>query len=111
VELGELGRAEEHLREVVEIFRKIHVIERAVATTELVRVQLLQGHHDRAYGTAQTMLRLLGPLRKNRLASAAIADLLRSGAAGLNLVLVERVRAKMEKAKERQQGRSPKASD
>jgi hypothetical protein len=108
VELGELGEAEGHLREVVEIFRAVDPGETALVTTDLVRVLLMRGQKVEAYQTAQSMLPLVGP-RRNRILAGAIADLLRNGTAGLNLELVERVRAKMEKARERQ-GRSPKAS-
>jgi hypothetical protein len=47
------------------------------------------------------MLRLVEPLSGNRVAAAAVAELLRVGAAGLGLRRVEAVRAKIEEARER----------
>jgi len=98
VELEQLDRAEEHLREVVEVFQAINQPgETALVTTDLVRVLLKRGRRLEAHQTAQTMLPLLAPRRSNQILSGAIADLLRHGTAGLTLELVERVRAQIEK--------------
>jgi len=106
VELGELERAEAALAEAVEIFRRIHHGETALVTIDRVRLQLLRGRPDEAHETARTMLRLVEPLSGNRVVAAAVAELLRVGAAGLELRRVEAVRVKIEEARERRGWRS-----
>ncbi len=95
-DLGELEKAENLLYEVVEEFRHLHIAECAVATCDLVRVQLLQNRPESAIRTARSMVALLEPLRHNRIVSAAIADLLRKGLQGLTLALVGLVKARIE---------------
>ena len=104
---GHLAEAEKSLQEVVTIFSDIHPGETALATAWLVRVQLMAGRRQDACQTARTMYRLVEPLRKNPIVSAALADLLRVGEAGLTLELAEQVIAKMEAARERRDWRSP----
>lgn len=106
IDLGQLGDAEENLIRLINLFSSLHLTETALATTDLVRVQLLRGKSGEAYETAKSMLRLLEPLRNNRIVSAAIADLLRGGEAGLTLALVEQVKATLEAARERPEWRS-----
>jgi len=106
VELEQLEQAEEYLREVLATFRPISLLDTLLATTDLVRVQLLQGDVADAHEIAKTTLEFLTPLGKNRLATAAIADLLRSGCSGLTIALVEEVRSKIEKAREHALGGS-----
>ena len=67
-------------------------------STELVRVLLLQGRVAEAQELASTMLRFIEPLRHNKVASAAMADLWRSAIAGrgLSLELVERTIRELE---------------
>ncbi len=74
---GQYARAEESLEEVVDIFRPISPQATALATTDLVKTLLLHRRAKDAYRTAMTMLQLIEPLRSNKIASAAIADLLR----------------------------------
>lgn len=104
--LHEYTEAERSLKEVVEIFRPIHHGETALATTELVRVQLLMGRPEDAFQTARTIYPLVEHLGSNRIVSAALDELLRAGLEGLRLTLVERVRARLEKARERREWRS-----
>lgn len=83
--------AEAGLREVVDSVWPVSPADAALATCDLVRVLLLQGKREEAYVTARKMLALIEPLKANRIVSAAIADLLRSGRASLTLALVEGV--------------------
>ncbi len=101
-DLGQLDQAACHFREVVDVFHTLHYGETALATCELVRIQLLQERPTDAYLTATSMRALLEPLRHNRIISAAIGDLLRCGRAGLTLALVKRVKTRIEG--ERKQG-------
>ncbi|MCP4593373.1 MAG: tetratricopeptide repeat protein [bacterium] len=94
-DLNQLMEAECQLRKVVEIFKNLHYGETALSTCDLVRIQLLQGRVVDAYHTATSMRALLEPLRHNKIISAAIGDLLRSGQAGLTLALVKRVKAQI----------------
>jgi hypothetical protein len=100
-DLEEIDQAACHFSEVIDIFRDLHHGETALATCELVRAQLLLGRPEDAYQTATAMRALLEPVRHNKIISAAIGDLLRSGQAGLTLALVKRAMARIES--ERQQ--------
>jgi len=100
-DLGQLDQAAAHLWEVVEIFRQLHTGEAALATCDLVRVQLRQGLDVAAYQTATSMRALLEPLRHNKIISAAIGDLLRCGETGLTLALVDRSRNQIESERKR----------
>ncbi len=82
------GRSEEAellYREAFEIFRSIEPLDSALCGIELVRVQLRMKRNTEAYQTAKAMMPLLEPLEKNRVASAALAELLRSALAGQGL--------------------------
>ncbi len=102
-DLEELDQAASLLGEVVAMFRELHYGETALATCELVRIQLLLGRPADSYRTATSMRALLDPLHHNQIISAAIADLLRSGRAGLTLGLIERVMARIEVERQRNQ--------
>lgn len=95
-ELGELEKAEALLAGAMEHFKEVHLGEAALLTCDLIKVRLLQGQYLPAYETAREMLTLLEPLKDNEIISAAIADLLRNGQAGLTLALVENVNAQIE---------------
>ena len=96
VDLGNFAVAEELLISVVEAYRNRHLGETVVATCELVRVQLLRSRPLLAYETAMSMRVLVEPLKHNRIVSAALADLLRSGQAGLTLSLISSVVNRLE---------------
>lgn len=87
--LGQLTEAESQMRRVVDAVWSHHPSDAALATCELVRVMVLQGKSGEGFEIAQTMRALLEPLKANPIVSAAIADLLRSGHAGLTLAVVE----------------------
>ncbi len=70
--------------------------EEALLICDLVKVQLLRNKGEDAYRTAASMMKLLEPLRADKVVSAAIAELLRSGKDGLTLALVERIQGKIE---------------
>jgi len=95
-DLGRLEEAAASFSEVVDFFREIHPGETALATCDLVRVQVLQGDAAQAGKTAASMRALLEPLRYNEILSAAVAELLRCRHEGLTPALVERVRASIE---------------
>ena len=102
-DLEELDQAALLFGEVIAIFRELHHGETALATCELVRVQLLLERPEDAYQAATAMRVLLEPLRHNKIISAAIGDLLRSGRTGLTLALVQRVMARIEDERQRSQ--------
>ena len=107
--LKDYALAEKSLLKAVQIYLPIHHGETVLATTDLVRVRLLQERPFDAWETAKTLHKLMWPLRTNRIISAAIADLLRVTSGGLTLALVERVRAKIERERERPSWRSLRA--
>jgi tetratricopeptide (TPR) repeat protein len=100
-DLGQLDEAESQLRRTVDLFRGLHHGEAALATCDLVRIQLLRGWPADAWRTATTTRALLEPLRHNKIISAALGDLLRCGQAGLTLALVEQVQARIESERRR----------
>ena len=91
--LDRLDVAERAFREAIEAFQGVNAADTALVTIELVRLLLQDGRAENAYETAASMLRLLEPLRRqrNRVISAAIADLLRHGRRGFDLALVQKV--------------------
>ena len=99
-EQGHLDQAEVALQEVAETFRSLDLGETALATCDLVRIQLLQDRPAAAFETAATLLPLLEPLRHERIVSAAIAELLRGGREGLTVLLVEQVKGRIEALRE-----------
>ncbi len=104
---GQLQEAEEHLGEAAEIYRPVAPVESALASVERVRLQLLGGRTAEVYDTARTMTRLLEPLKDDRAASAAVAELLRCALTGrgLTIKLVDRVERGIRKG----QGRGKRA--
>ncbi len=95
------------LQTAVAILATTHYGEAALATTDLVRVLLLDGRHHEAAEAATTMRALVIPLHGNRIASSAITDLLR-GESTLTLNRVERARALITRARGRRGWRSLK---
>jgi tetratricopeptide (TPR) repeat protein len=103
LDLGEFDLAESRLCRAVEQFSTLSPVDAALAMTVLVRTQLLKGETGPAYQTVEGMLKLLEPLRQNKVVSAAIADLFRCGQAGLTLAVVEDAQEIIEKARGRHQ--------
>ena len=100
VDLQELESAELLLRETIKNVSSISADAAALATTELVRVLLLQNQSQEAHATAKTMIGYIIPLEdRSPLAAAAALDLLRCGQAGhgVDIELVNRVAAVLEK--------------
>jgi len=95
-DFGNLQEAEEILVDVFDRFCEYKNGEEALLICDVVKVQLLRNKGEDAYQTAASMMKLLEPLRNDKVVSAAIAELLRSGQDGLTLALVERIRAKIE---------------
>ncbi len=95
-DLGRLTDAEDLLRNVVGSLAKIHLGEMALATCDLIRVYLLGGRMMKAFKAATALRALIEPLRSNKIASAAIASLLRDGEAGLTLALAQEVKTRIE---------------
>ena len=93
--------AEALLRQTIEAFSPVSAEAAALATTELVRVLLLQGRSRDAHEMAKTLVAYIIPLEdKSPGVAAAVMDLLRCGQAGfgIDLELVDRVAAELEKA-------------
>jgi tetratricopeptide (TPR) repeat protein len=93
--------AEELFRRTTEYFAPLCPVSAALASAELVRVLMLQSRLEESYGLARSILRFVEPLRDNKLASAAMADLWRCANArrGLDLKLVERTIRELEKGR------------
>ncbi len=108
VDCHERGKAERYLENVIGIFFAIHPIESAVATTDLVRLQLEDGRLPDAYETARNAVHLVGALKKNRIAAAAIEELTCCAYAGrgLTVALVDEVAQRIKEGWERQKRRS-----
>ena len=104
--LSDLAEAERHAQSTTEIFFRLHYGEAALASCELVSIQLLQGRAEAAWDTAARARQLVLPLSENRVVAAAIAELLRGGQEALTLERVEKVRSAIEEARERRDWRS-----
>ncbi|MEM6453849.1 MAG: hypothetical protein AAF772_02020 [Acidobacteriota bacterium] len=102
-DLGELEQAAHVLQDVVDVFRTLHHGEAALATCELVCIQLMLGQPREAFNVAASMRALMEPLHANQVISTAIADLLRTGQAGLTLALAEEVKARIADERQNQQ--------
>lgn len=88
------------LRPCIDLLRRTHHGETALATCDLVRNLLVQRRPEEAFGVATSMRALVEPLRHNEVVSAAIAELLRSGREGLTLAIVRRVRTRIESGRQ-----------
>jgi ATP/maltotriose-dependent transcriptional regulator MalT len=97
---GALQQAEEHFRDALDVYRDFSPLNRALLTVELVQTQLLRGKTTEARSTAKAMAALLKPLERNRIAAAAITELVRCAVAGkgLTLALMERAEHHLQKA-------------
>jgi tetratricopeptide (TPR) repeat protein len=93
--------AERLYREAFEAFQSIDALDAALCGIELIRVQLRLSRTPDAYRTAKAMMPLLEPLEKNRVASAALTELLRSALAGRGLTeaLLRSVASGLQKGK------------
>lgn len=99
VDRRQFEAAEEHLREAIEVFLPISAGEAALATTELVRVLVLQDRDGDAHETAKTLTQFIIPLEeKSTVAASAALELLRCGEAGrgIPMELVDRVAGVLE---------------
>ena len=110
IDLHELELAERYLGEVIAVFEPIQPVDSAVATTDLVRLQLRDGRPADAYESARKAVHLIGALKGNRIAAAAIEDLTCCAYAGrgLSVALVDRVARRIREGWERQKRRSRK---
>ncbi|MDY7096227.1 MAG: tetratricopeptide repeat protein [Acidobacteriota bacterium] len=95
-DLGEVEAAITTLSKAIRILHDLHPGEAALATCDLVATYLRAGRCSEAFTTAHSMVALLEPLKKNRIVSRAIAELLRAGKEGLSLALIERVTTRIE---------------
>lgn len=97
---GQSEQAEELLSETVEIFRDFEPLTASIVAVDLVRWQLQVGKALAAYATAKAMISLLKPLESNRLASAAITEMVRCALAGQGLTskLLDGITSGLEKA-------------
>jgi tetratricopeptide (TPR) repeat protein len=100
---GRREEAERLYREAFEIFQPVDALDTALCGIELIRVQLRLSRTQDAYQTARAMMPLLEPLEKNRVASAALTELLRSALAGKGLTeaLLRSVASGLQKAQKR----------
>ncbi len=99
IDRRKLESAEELLRRTIDGVSSISSEAAALATTELVRVLLLQDQPEAAHDTAKTMVSYIIPLEDRSPAAAAAAlDLLRCGQAGygVDLKMVDQVAATLE---------------
>ncbi len=106
VDRQQLTQAERLLRETIQTLTPISAEAAALATTELVRVLLLQDRREAAHETAETMAGFIIPLEeKSQAAAAAALDLLLCGQAGygVDLELVDRVAAVLEEERARRE--------
>jgi tetratricopeptide (TPR) repeat protein len=92
---GDFERAVEKLKAVLELWSSVYLGNMALIACDLARVYLRMGHAGAAYQTALCLRQLLDPLRKNRIASSAVAALLRDGES-ITLALVQEVQSKIE---------------
>ncbi len=92
--------------EAVKIYRPLEApLDAGVATIQLVRLLYRQRRFDKAVRTATSIAWLLEPLKRNRVASAAIVELIvKSGAGKLNLQLIDSAFREIKKARARHKG-------
>ena len=93
---GETVVAKLVLREVMDLFRRTHYGEAAIATCELVRLELQGGDWEAAFQAAKSLRPLVEPLRHNKVVSAVLADLLRFGRESLTLAVVQKAIRRLE---------------
>ncbi len=102
---GRYEEAEGFFREAVEIFSPTSAGQAALASIELVRSLLLQGRDREAHETAKAMARLVELLhrKKNRVAEAALTELIRCGLErrGLSLALLDSTAQKIRKSRKK----------
>ncbi len=95
--LADLSQAETQFSRAAEIFSDLHYGEAALATVELVRIQVLQGKAEEAAATVRGIVELIVPLGNNQVVAGAIVGLLRGS---LTLDSVENARSQIETARE-----------
>ena len=98
---GELSASEGKLISVVEIFRKIHLGETALASIDLAHVQLIAGKAKDAHASAASILPLLTPLSgRNAIVRAAesyLVELARHGASRMTTESITKLRGIVER--------------
>ena len=107
-ENGDLTQAEESLQAALQVYLPAVPNNSALVAISLVRVQLLNGKPSEAFQTALSMIKLMEPLRHNRVVNAAISALYRGGEQALSLDLVRKAeqRIRAELRDDRQPGQS-----
>ncbi|MDY7094002.1 MAG: tetratricopeptide repeat protein [Acidobacteriota bacterium] len=100
-ELQDWEQEERLLGKTIQTLQRTHYGEAALATCDLVRNLLIQDRPMEAFEVATSMRQLVEPLSSNRLVSAAIAELLRSGREGLTLALVQKVQSQMQSERQK----------
>lgn len=107
---GDLQKACLLLHEALELYREINPISAALIAIDLVRLQLKIGRTVTAYETAKAMATLVKPLESNKVASAAITELVRCAIAGRGLTasLLDEISRGIEKERARPASRAPR---
>lgn len=82
---GRNAEAEEFFLQALEMYRPIAPIDAALCSVDVVRVQLRAGRTAEAYETAKAMTSLIGPLEHDRVAAAAVTEVIRCALAGRGL--------------------------
>ncbi len=105
---GNLDQAQCLFAETVKIYRSLEVpLDAGLAATQLVRMLFRQRRFDEAMRTATGMAWLLEPLKRNRVASAAIVEIIFQSSAGkLKLRLSDSAIREIKKARGRDRGRA-----
>ena len=105
---GKLGQAEQLYTETVEIHRSLEAsLDAGLAAVQLVRLLYRQRRFDAAVGVATGMAWILESLKRNRLASAAIVELIvKSDAGKLSLGLIDCAIREIKEARARHKRRA-----
>ncbi len=105
--LGDRSEAVEHLRRGAETFRTLHYGDTLLISLQLVQALLEDEQPAEALRVCTTMHPLTRPLERNPILSGALAELLRLAVAGrVSLDIVRRVRAKVERERNRKDARA-----
>ena len=102
-DLGNLEQAATLISEAVDGFARLHLGTMALALCELVEIEVRRRNSKGAFQAACKLQLLIEPLNDNKIASAAIADLLRDGEAGLNGAIARRTHLKLKGELQRRQ--------
>jgi len=94
--LQEFDQAAASLEAVLRDWSAVHLGNMALVACDLARVYLHQKKTAEAYRTTLSLRKLLEPLRKNRIASAAIALFFREAEEAMTIALVQEVKSRIE---------------